>query len=306
MEYQKEFEKCAVCGNSDLIRDYESSELICSACGCVVSSKSVDRGPEWRAFNLEQMQKRSRTGSPTTWSIHDKGLSTKIDWRNRDAHGRRLKPDQRSKLYRMRKWHRRSTVSGSSGRNLSKALSLISKMANDLHLPKSVVETASLLYHRIVRRKLVQGRSIRSVAAASLYMACRQCDVIRSLEEVADSANITKKEESSSYRFILRKLDVDVPPFDPGGFVSKYVKRLSLPGEAEFIALEFMSSAQEARLTSGRSPSGVASAAVYIACKLTGNECTQHEIAAIAGVTEVTIRNRYKEMVEELEIKVEI
>ncbi|MFQ6077300.1 MAG: transcription initiation factor IIB family protein [Candidatus Bathyarchaeia archaeon] len=306
MEYREEFKRCPECGGTVLIRDYEAGELVCEECGFVVSSTSVDYGPEWRAFDLEQRERRTRAGSPITWIIHDKGLSTRIGWRGRDAHGRRLKPRQRAKVYRLRKWHRRSKVSGSTERNLTRALSEITRVAYKLNLPKNVLATASKLYRRAIRRDLIRGRSIETVAAASLYMACRQCEVVRSLEEVAEAANITKKEGGRAYRFLLRRLEADVPLFDHHRYVSKFVNKLSLSGDVEILAKELLDQAIELRLTSGRGPAGIAAACIYIACQLTDETRTQHDVAKEAQITEVTIRNRYKELLNEIEIKVEL
>lgn len=132
--------KCPECGNVDLIRDYEAGELVCEGCGMVISSTLFDHGPEWRAFDEEQREKRTRVGAPLTWTIHDKGLSTIIDWHDRDVYGRKLKPDQKARVYRLRKWHRRSKVSGATERNLAFALSELTKVAYKLNLPKNVLE----------------------------------------------------------------------------------------------------------------------------------------------------------------------
>lgn len=297
---------CPECGGADLIRDYEAGELVCERCGMVVSSDLFDHGPEWRAFNLEQREKRTRVGAPLTWTIHDKGLSTIIDWSGRDIYGRGLKPEQRAQAYRLRKWNRRSKVSGASERNLAYALSELTKVAYKLNLPKNVLETASVLYRQVVRKRLIRGRSIQGVAAASIYMACRQCNVIRTLEEVGAAANISKKESGRNYRFLLRKLDTKVPPVEAKNYVSKFVNQLTLSGNVENIAMLILEQAIVMRLTSGRGPAGIAAAATYIASLLTDERRTQGEIARGAHVTEVTIRNRYKELTQKLVIDMDM
>lgn len=306
MERQEKITKCTECGGTDLIRDYEAGELVCEHCGFVISSKIFDHGPEWRAFDEEQREKRTRVGAPLTWTIHDKGLSTIIDWHDRDIYGRKLKPVQKARVYRLRKWHRRSKVSGATERNLAYALSELTKVAYKLNLPKNVLETASVLYRRVVRRRLIRGRSIQGVAAASIYMACRQCNVIRTLEEVSGAAHISKKEGGRNYRFLLRKLQTKVPPVDPQNYVSKFVNQLALSGDTESIAMKILDQAVELRLTSGRGPAGIAAAATYIASLLTDERRTQGEIAKGAHVTEVTIRNRYKELTQKLNIHVDM
>jgi len=297
---------CPECGTTDLIRDYEAGELVCEHCGFVISSTLFNHGPEWRAFDAEQREKRTRVGAPLTWTIHDAGLSTVIDWHNRDSYGRKLNPMQRDRVYRLRKWHRRSKVSGSTERNLAYALSELTKVAFKLNLPRNVLETAAVIYRRTVKMRLTRGRSIQGVAVASLYMACRQCNVIRSLEEVGRAANVSKKESGRHYRLLLRKLNTRVPPVEAKSYVSKFVNQFGLSGNVESMAMTILDQAVELRLTSGRGPSGLAAAATYIASTFLDERRTQGEIARGAGVTEVTIRNRYKELIQKLIIQVEL
>ena len=306
MEKRDRIARCTECGSTDLIRDYEAGELVCERCGFVISSTFIDHGPEWRAFDAEQRQKRTRVGAPLTWTIHDRGLSTVIDWRGRDVYGRKLEPMKSAWVYRIRKWHRRSKVSGSTERNLAFALSELTKISYKLNLPKNILETASVLYRRVVRKRLIRGRSIQGVAAATIYIACRQCKVIRTLEEVANATHISKKELGRNYRFLLRKMQTRVPPVGSKNYVSKFVNQLNLSGDAESIALKILDQAIEMRLTSGRGPAGMAAAATYIASLLTDERRTQGEIARGAHVTEVTIRNRYKELTQKLDIRIEI
>lgn len=297
---------CQECGSTDLIKDFEAGELVCERCGMVITNTLMDTGPEWRAFDEEQREKRTRVGAPLTWTIHDKGLSTIIDWHDRDVYGRKLKPDQKARVYRLRKWHRRSKVSGATERNLAFALSELTKVAYKLNLPKNVLETSSVIYRKVVKARLIRGRSIQGVAAAAIYMACRQCNIIRTLEEVAAAANISKKEGGRNYRFLLRKLETKVPPVNPTSYVSKFVNQLTLSGETENIAMMILTQATELRLTSGRGPAGIAAAATYIASMITDERRTQGEIAKGAHVTEVTIRNRYKELTQKLNIEMDV
>lgn len=282
------------------MRDYECAEIVCMNCGFVVAAKLADRGPEWRAFNAEQRAKRARVGAPLTYTIHDKGLSTMIDWHDRDIYGKRLSPGQRAQIYRLRKWQRRIRVSDATERNLAFALSEISKIANNLNLPKNILETASVIYRRAVKEHLIRGRSIQGVTSAALYVACRQCGLARTLEEIAQASGINKKEVGRSYRFLIKELDYFIPPLRPSQYIAKFSSQLTMQGKVEEIAHKILAAARELKLTSGRGPTGIAAAASYIASVLTGERKTQREIAEIAQVTEVTIRNRYKELVERL------
>ena len=292
--------RCPDCGDIHLIRDLKAGELICERCGLVISSSLLNYGPEWRAFDNAQLEKRTRVGAPITWTMHDVGLSTTIDTSGRDGRGQRLSDHQKAQIYRLRKWHRRSKVSSSSDRNLAYALSELTKAAFKLNLPRNVIETAAFIYRQAVKKRLVRGRSIRGVTAASLYIACRQCNITRSIEEVASATQLSKKETGRIYRYLMRRLNARVPRSNPRDYVSKYVSQLSLSGDTENIALDILGYATELRLTNGRSPAGMAAAATYIASVLMGEKRTQHEYAETGNITEVTIRNRYKELAQRL------
>jgi len=293
-------QQCPECGSTRLMRDYDCAEIVCMDCGFVIATKLADRGPEWRAFDKEQRAKRTRVGAPLTFTIHDKGLSTMIDWHDRDIYGRKLAPGQKAQIYRLRKWQRRIRVSDATERNLAFALSEISKIANNLNLPKNILETASVIYRKAVKERLIRGRSIQGVTAASIYVACRQCGLARTLDEIAEASTIDKKEVGRSYRFLVRELDYFIPAVKPSQYISKFSNQLSMQGKSEEIAHKILLMARKLRLTSGRGPTGIAAAASYIASVLMGERKTQREIAEIAQVTEVTIRNRYKELVERL------
>ena len=294
----RDIQRCSECGGTRLMRDYESAEVVCMDCGFVLDMKLTDQGPEWRAFDTEQREKRARTGAPVTFTIHDKGLSTMIDWHDRDIYGKKFSAGQKAQIYRLRKWQRRIRVSDAMERNLAFALSEITKIANNLSLPKSIFETASVIYRKAVKERLIRGRSIQGISAASVYIACRQCGLARTLEEISKASNVSKREVGRSYRFLVKELEYFIPPVRANQYVSKFSNQLTMQGKVEEIANKILVTAGELKLTSGRGPTGIAAAASYIASVLVGERRTQREIAEIAKVTEVTIRNRYKELVE--------
>jgi transcription initiation factor TFIIB len=295
---------CIECNSTKLIKDYERAEIVCMNCGLVLHEKLMDDGPEWRAFDMEQMDKRSRVGAPTTYTIHDKGLSTMIDWRNQDIFGKNLTPKRRAQIYRLRKWQRRIRVSDAKERNLAVALSELDRMASHLSLPRNVREVAAMIYRRAVDSRLIRGRSIEGVCAASLYAACRRCRIPRTLEEIAGFAKVNKKEIGRSYRYIARKLNINIPPTDPVDYISRFVSDLKLSGMVQKKSIEILRDAVTSGLTSGRGPMGLAAASIYIASLLFNERRTQREIAETAKVTEVTVRNRYKELVDKLKINI--
>ncbi len=306
MERPEKHKKCSECGSGKLVRNYERAELVCSGCGFIIHDKIMDMGPEWRAFDQEQRERRGRVGAPMTFTIHDKGLSTMIDWRDRDSHGKDLTPKRRAQIYRLRKWQRRIRVSDATERNLAFALSEIDRMSSHLGLPRNVREAAAVIYRRAVEERLIRGRSIEGVAAAALYAACRECKVPRTLDEIADVSRVTKKEIGRSYRFIARELLIHLRPTSPTDYIPRFGSELGLSGEVQSKAIELLKEATKKGLTSGRGPTGVAAAAIYIASVLYGERRTQRDVADVARVTEVTVRNRYKELCEKLGLNVEL
>ena len=295
---------CPECGCENLEFDHDRAEVTCNRCGLVIEEGIVDLGPEWRAFDHEQRDKRTRTGAPSTNTIHDRGLSTVIDWRNKDSGGRNIPEKNRAQMYRLRKWQRKIRISGAKERNLAFALSELDRNASKLSIPRSIREEASSIYRNAVDKKLIRGRSIVGVVAAALYAACRICEVPRTLDEIADASSVSKKEIGRTYRFLARELELKLAPTSPVDYVPRFSSQLNLSGEIESKAIEIINRAKEKGLTSGRGPTGVAAAAIYIAAVLFGERKTQSDVAQIAGVTEVTIRNRYKELSEKLDMGV--
>ncbi|HJP43971.1 MAG TPA: transcription initiation factor IIB [Candidatus Poseidoniia archaeon] len=302
----EEITACPECDSKHLIRDYNRGEMTCSGCGLVVDDNFIDQGPEWRAFDAEQNEKRSRGGAPMTVMVHDKGLSTDIGWGNRDTHGNVVPTRNRAQLFRMRKWQNRTRASTSADRNLAMALKELNRLASKIGLHRRVREDAAMLYRRAVNQNLVRGRSVEGVAAAALYGACRRCEVPRTLNEITAASRANKKEVGRTYRYISRELKLNLQPASPVVYINRFCRELVLSGRVENAAIRILNQAVEAELTSGRGPTGVAAASIYVASVLYNSRKTQKCIAETVGVTEVTIRNRYKELAENLDITVQI
>lgn len=201
-------------------------------------------------------------------------------------------------MKRLRKWHKRSRVSGAKDRNLTFALTEIDKMASQLGLPKKAKETGAKIYREATKNDLVRGRCMESVASAALYLSCRKNQIPRSLAEVSSH---DKNEIGKVYRFLSQKLDINTRPIDPVQYVSRFGSELGISGETR--ANEIIRKAKEKGITSGKKPSATGAAAIHIASKTTKNKKTQKEIAEVANTTEGTIRSRYKEIVEKLDLK---
>jgi transcription initiation factor TFIIB len=266
----------------------------------------IDQGPEWRAFDAEQDDKRARTGAPINYLTHDKGLATEISWSNKDSYGKRIPHRNRAQIYRVRKWHQRIRVSNSAERNLSVALQEMKNITIKMKLPKDVEETAAVIYRKAVFKNLIRGRSIESIVAASIYAACRLVDMPRTLEEVSKDSEINKKKIGRAYRHLTKELSLNLKPTVPSSYITQFCNRLNLDKNVVTEAEEIVRRASEMGLTSGKGPTGVAAAAIYIASTTLDQQKTQKEIAEVAGVTEVTIRNRYKEISRSLNIDLDI
>ncbi len=295
-ETERATQTCPECGGQ-LVTDEEHGETVCSACGLVVEEDEIDPGPEWRAFDPGEKAEKSRVGAPTTTMMHDKGLSTNIGWQNKDAHGNTLSGRQRQKMQRLRKWNERFRTRDSQERNLKQALGEIERMASALGLPETVRETASVIYRRALDEDLLPGRSIEGVSTATLYGAACQTGTPRSIDEVAAVSRIDAMEFKRTYRYIVRELNLKIEPADPVSYVSRFASELDISDEAERRALALLESAEDA-ITSGKSPVGLAAAAVYAAPRLTNEKITQSEVSEVTDISEVTIRNRYQELLE--------
>ncbi len=293
---------CPVCNTQDVFIDAARGEVTCANCGLVLSDHSIDAGPEWRAFTADEQNSRQRVGGPADWSKFDQGLTTIISRQNVDATGRKLTSTRRAQIHRLRKWQIRTKVHSSDKRNLAVAMTELHRISSQLSIPYSIRETSALIYRKALRKRLTRGRTILGMIAASLYLACRVHQVPRPLDEVVEQIHITRKELSLCVRLILRYLNLKVPFSNPIEFVHRFGSELNLPGEAKKKAIDILNLARAEHLTIGKDPKGMAAAAIYISSILTGARRTQLEIAKTARVTEVTVRNRYKEIVDKLKI----
>ncbi|WP_415380942.1 transcription initiation factor IIB [Halosimplex sp. TS25] len=289
---------CPDCGSEELVKSADRGELVCDDCGLVVEEGTIDPGPEWRAFTHSERQEKSRVGTPTTRTMHDKGLTTTIDWRDEDAYGRAISSRKRSQMHRLRKWQERIRTKDAGERNLQFALSEVDRMASALGVPRSAREVASIVYRRALDEDLIRGRSIEGVATACLYAACRKQGIPRSLEEIADVSRVDRTEIGRTYRYVSKELGLEMEPVDPKRYVPRFCSELDLAEEVQTKANEIIDQTTEQGLLSGKSPTGYAAAAIYAASLLCNEKKTQREVADVAQVTEVTIRNRYQEQIE--------
>ena len=290
--------RCPECGSTNLAADDGRGETVCEDCGLVVEEDEIDHGPEWRAFDSAEKDEKSRVGAPTTNMMHDKGLSTNIGWQDKDAYGNSLSSNQRQKMQRLRTWNERFRTRDSKERNLKQALGEIDRMASALGLPDNVRETASVIYRRALDDDLLPGRSIEGVATSALYAAARMAGTPRSLDEITVVSRVDKDEISRTYRYVVRELGLEIEPADPEQYVPRFASELGLTDESERHARQLLKTAKEQGIHSGKSPVGLAAAAIYAASLLANEKVTQSEVSEVANISEVTIRNRYHELLE--------
>ncbi len=293
--------KCTDCGSRNLSVDDVRGEKVCDDCGLVIEETIADLGAEWRVY-ADGNDSGIRGGEKLTNLLHDKGLSTTIDWQNRDYSGKTITAN-RSQLHRMRKWQRRARISNSRERNLAVALAELARLGSQMSLPQSMVEAGADIYRMANEKRLCRGRSIDAVVASSIYIACRLENMPRTLDEVAKQSRTGRKEIGRTARMMQRELKLRVKVSNPIDYNARFCSMLQLPPDVESKSQEMLEELIENEHTNGRGPVGLCAAAIYIASKLMGYSRTQREVSETAGITEVTVRHRYKEMLRLLNLE---
>src|SRR3989338_6216438 len=296
---RKAIKECPECSSRNIFRNVEKGETICRDCGLVIEDRMVDFSQEWRSFEDDGGQdSKRRTGAPSSATQFDQGLGTEV---GTTADFYKLGSDrERDRFFRLRKWNIR--ISTAIERNLKVALAELKRVSSFLRLPRSVEEEAAGIYRSAVQKGLVRGRSMESVIAGALYAACRRHEIPRTLDEMGEASGIEKKEIGRTYRFVTRELEISIRPSNPADYIPRFASDLKLSPETQSKAVEILEQARDIELTSGRGPTGIAAAALYVASLIHGEKRTQREVADVAGVTEVTIRNRYKELIKKLKL----
>ena len=283
--------RCPECGSTDLILDSDMGEYVCSRCGLVLEEDIPSQEAEWRAFTPQERDSRARAGTPTDYSHYDKGLSTVIRV-EKDAAGRPLSPKVKQQMWRLRRWQTRSKVHASKSRNLMLAMSELQRLSDILHMPSSVHDMAAIIYRKALNEGLVRGRSIGGMVAGSLYASVRFTKVPRTLKEIA-----------RSYSVIVRNLDMRMPVDDPTYYVTKVAEKAKVSSDVEGLAINLMNEAKRRYATTGKDPSGLAAAIIYLSARMLKEKVTQAQLAKAANVTEVTVRNRKRDLMKSLNLK---
>jgi transcription initiation factor TFIIB len=297
---------CSICKSNQIITDSDSGELICSKCGQVISDKVEQDGPEWRNFDLlspgQSSTGRSRAGMSTSLARHDMGLSTIIGRTDRDASGQKIDVAMRSTMERLRTWDYRTQIRSATDRNLRNAFFKLDILKDKLGLTDSVVEKVAYIYRKAQERGLVRGRTISGVLAAAIYIACREMGISRTLKDIAAYSDVKFKEVTKSYRLLCIELDHKVPIIDPMKYIAKVANTANLSEKTKRQAAEIMNNITKREISAGKNPMGLAASVLYMSSLKTGENITQSNLSDAAGVTEVTLRNRYKDLMNRLEL----
>jgi len=295
-------QKCPRCARGKLVTDHESGETFCSKCGFVMTEKSVESGPEWRSFTQDEHGDRARAGAPTSLTMHDMGLATVISPINKDASGKPLTASMKSTIERLRTWDSRSQVYEPVDRNFRQAFSELNRLKDKLAISDAVIEKAAYIYRKALEKGLVRGRSISALMASALYAACRDTSTPRNLKDIEIAANIKRKDIARCYRLLVKELNLKMPVTDSIQCVARIASKIGIQEKTKRYAIKVLAMAKKHEISAGKDPMGLAAAALYLSCVKNGDDKTQRDIAEAANVTEVTIRNRYKGLRENIDL----
>lgn len=302
-EDQNSVSRCSICNQENMaITDPNSGEIICSNCGVVISDKIEDTiHPERRMFTFEGANRNARTGAPSSLARHDMGLSTVIGRENKDASGQKIDTAMHSQIERLRTWDLRTRMHTSGDRNFMKAFGQLNRLKEKLGLSDTIVEKAAYTYRKVQERGLIRGRTIDSMLAASVYSACREMETPRTIKDIAAKSNVKRKDVARSYRLLVLELGVRIPVVNPMKCVARVANKLSISEKTKHQAFNIMDEVINKKINAGKEPMGLAATVLYVSSIKTDEKIPQKDIAAASGVTEVTIRNRFKELKKLLE-----
>jgi transcription initiation factor TFIIB len=207
-----------------------------------------------------------------------------------------------------------------------------------------------MIYRNFENNSKAKGKSITCIASATIYLACKRCGVVRSIEEIVHAAGISEFDKSSVklasryYRSMvmeMNKIDeskykTDIPLvmddsesqvpnadtrtinsssssshttsapsiFAIDNYISKLANIAKIDTKIERLALEIAQKTNNNFFSDGKAPNGLAAAYIYLASVLLGVNLLQIDVSNFAGVTEVTIRNRCKDILNNFKLVV--
>jgi len=295
---------CPSCKRDNaIITDSKSGEIICSRCGMVVSDKMLERRREWRTFAIDETEGRARTGPPSSLSHHDMGLATVIGKGNVDATKNKIEPSSLSTLRRLRTWDFRTQVRSSTDRTLRLAFGELDSLKDKLGLSDAIIEKTAYIYRKAQQKGMMRGRSIHAVLAAAIYIACRQMEVPRTLDEIATIGNIKRKSIAKCHRELILELQLRLPTIDTTKCIARVANKANISEKTKHQAMTLMNDVVKNGISAGKDPMGLAASVLYASCIKTGERKTQVDLANAAQITGVTIRNRFKDLKNRLELR---
>lgn len=323
------YTECSECG-ANLIQDPSKGEYICERCGCVVMDQVEDFGRESNATDFEEKSKNTRASGSTSFALHDYGLRTEIAYGSKDYAGKSIDYQMVETMNNIRKWHIRSRIVSPQERRLSNVLTKINETCAAMSLPKLLVETSAVLYRNFESNCEAKGKSIACMAAATIYLACKKCSVVRSLEEIVKATGVTEQDRSSVklaskyYRMMVMEMGVFTEQvhvltanvMQPAQmqsvtlaidhYISKLANMAKMDTKVERLAIDIAHKTNDHLLADGKAPNGLAAAYIYIASMLLGVNILQRDVSSLSGVTEVTIRNRCKDILTGFKLTVTV
>lgn len=289
-------EVCSLCNSKEVVFDADTSEIVCSSCGMVLHDNIESLGPEWRIYSSNDVDTKTRTGMPTSLAFHDMGLSTFISYSNVDANGVIISPEQMSKVHRMRRWNKISSNNRSYHRNLKNAFAILSTIKDKLSLNDALIEKSAYNYRKALDKHIIKGRSIRALVVASVYAACRELNVPRTLDEIAEMANTDSIFAGKCYRLLVRYLKLHLPVIDSNAYLAKIANKARVSEKTYRRALEMLSTIKENPISHGKDPNALAVAVLYAACLNEGEKVSQAQIAVAGDTSIVTLRKRFQDV----------
>jgi transcription initiation factor TFIIB len=302
VNYSNEYDvKCQLdaCKTYPAITDSERGEIVCGGCGLILVDSMSDVSYENNGYSSEDFMTLARTGPATSLTMYDRGLST-IIVTNKDSTGKPLSSKTKYDFNRLRTWDQRSKSKQTA--SFSKAFTLMNGMKTKLGLSNNVVESAAYIYRKIVDAKLTRGRTMASLISASLYAACRENNIPRTLDDIADAGNVERRILSRDLRTIVKKLGLTLNQYDTTSFISKISNNLNLGEKTKRDAFEILKRCESEQITAGKHPVGQAAASLYVSCILNGEKLSQKKFSMESGVSDVTIRNRVALITKTLKI----
>jgi transcription initiation factor TFIIB len=283
--------KCRLdtCKTYPAITDSERGEIVCGGCGLILLQNMADASYENNGYTSENFMKMSRTGPASSLTMNDRGLSTVIGT-NKDSTGKALSSKTKYEFNRLRTWDQRSKSRKTA--SLSKAFTLLHGMKTKLGISDNVVENAAYIYRKVVNAKLTRGRTMASLISASLYAACRENNIPRTLNDIAEAGNVERRILSRDLRTIIKKLELNLNQYDTTSFISKISNNMDLKEKTKRDAFEILRRCEKEQITAGKHPVAQAAASLYISCIMNGEKISQKKFSVESGVSDVTIRNR--------------